>query len=413
MDNLQGNEQPVDSASTYSPPPEYPLAGPPPAPKRQGRRMWLIAAGLAAIFILAMGVTIGAVLPDGTATGAPRVQNIVSTDVYDEAKVTSLYDTVIPAIAKIETRQAQASGLPFFSQSQGSGFLVDSDGRFVTNYHVIDGATRVTVILQDGRRSSGEVIGSDPNNDVAVVKVPADFVKGVAPLAFADSAKVRPGQMAIAIGSPLGEQGTVTVGVVSGVNRTLPSVTRRSIVGMISTDAQIFPGNSGGPLLNSSAEVIGINTAVTTGDQARLGYAVPSNTAKSVYLRITSTPGTGGGAVTVKRAWLGVTISTLDAESAANLGLSVQRGVYVTSVVPDSPASKAGLRPATTATGGLAGPGGDVILGVDGKAVATADELIAAFNNKSPGDKVTLRILRSNRETNLEVTLGEFPTSLN
>lgn len=161
--------------------------------------------------------------------------------------------------------------------------------------------------------------------------------------------------------------------------------------------------------MNSSAEVIGINTAVTTGDQARLGYAVPAGTAKSVYLRIISNPGAGGGAVTVKRAWLGVTISTLDAENAANLGLSVQRGVYVTSVVPDSPASKVGLRPAATATGGQAGPGGDVILGVDGKAVATADELIAAFNSKSPGDRVTLRILRSNRETNLEVTLGEFP----
>jgi 2-alkenal reductase len=219
--------------------------------------------------------------------------------------------------------------------------------------------------------------------------------------------------MAIAIGSPLGEQGTVTVGVVSGINRTLPSVTRRSIVGMISTDAQIFPGNSGGPLLNSAGEVIGINTAVTTGDQARLGYAVPGNTAKSVYLRVISTPATGGGAVTVKRAWLGVTISTLDAESAARLGLSVERGVYITSVVADSPAAKAGLKPAATGTGGQAGAGGDVILSVDGRAVATTDELITLFNGKSPGDKVTLKVLRSNRETNVEVTLGEFPTSLN
>ncbi len=395
---------------SYSLPSDPYLSAPPTAPKKPSRRGWFIATGLITALALAIGLTIGAVFPDGT-TNSPRVQNIISTDVYDEAKVTSLYDLVIPAIAKIETTQGQTSGLPFFSRGQGSGFLVDSDGRFVTNYHVIDGATRVTVILQDGRRSSGEVIGSDPNNDVAVVKVPADFVKGISPLAFADSARVRPGQMAIAIGSPLGEQGTVTVGVVSGINRSLPSVTRWSIVGMISTDAQIFPGNSGGPLLNSMAEVIGINTAVTTGEQARLGYAVPSNTAKSVYLRVTSNP--SGGVTTVKRAWLGVTISTLDADSASALGLSVQRGVYITSVVAESPAARIGLRPAGAGAGGQPGSGGDVVLGVDGKAVASSDELITAFNTKQPGDKVTLRILRDNREMNLEVTLGEFPSSLN
>ncbi len=365
---------------------------------------WLIITAAIAVAALIAGLLIGN-------AWRGRDNNVLSVlpaseriELFNEDLVQSLYASAIKAVVQIETTQGQA-GTGIFGRGQGSGFLVSNKGEVLTNYHVVQGASRLTVILDDGTRLPAEVAGADPSNDIALVKVNADAVKTIAPLPLGDSSLVRPGQLAVALGSPYGYRGTVTVGVVSGTDRSLPSVTRRPITGMIQTDAAIFPGNSGGPLLNSRGEVIGINTAVTAGTgNERLGFAVPSNTARSVLSKLAA-------GATIKRPWLGVSLLTLDQDRAEAAGLSVRKGVYIVDVVKGSPAEKFGLRKGSDASGQPA-PGGDVVIAVDGKTVSTVDDLITYFNGKQPNDTVTLSIIRDGKDTKVNVTLAEWPESL-
>jgi len=362
---------------------------------------WLALIVVAALITLVIGLGIGN--RDDSRNGFGLLPASAKIEVFDESQVQSLYDSAIEAVVKIETSES-GSGSFFRQNGQGSGFLIDNSGNFLTNHHVIDGADRVTVTLESGRRISGEVVGSDPGNDLALVHVDPSRVEGIIPLVLADSSKVRPGALAIALGSPFGLQGSVTVGVVSGVDRSLPSSTRRPIVNMIQTDAAIFPGNSGGPLLNSAGEVIGINTAIASRGNESLGFAVPSNTARSILARLSI-------GVEIQRPWLGVSLLAVGSAEGSSLDVGVERGVYIVDVVEGSPAETAGLT-ADASTDGLPSRGGDVILKADGVDIETVNDLISFFNTRLPGDQVTLQIHRGGETIEVTITLGDWPDSL-
>ena len=374
--------------------------GGPPARQRRG---WSFLITIVVAAALLIGIAIGANWPDrnssfGTLPASAKVE------VFDENQVQAIFNASVPAVAKVETSTSSSAPFSFRQRGQGSAFLIDDEGHFLTNYHVVDGASRVVVILESGDRLRGDVLGSDAANDLAVIAVDADEVADIAPLVFADSDQVRPGQLAIALGSPFGLQGSITLGVVSGTGRSLPSVTQRPILNMIQTDAAIFPGNSGGPLLNSGGLVIGINTAVASRGNESLGFAVPSNTAVQIIERLTA-------GTQVSRPWLGVSLLTLDSETAEDLGLPRSTGVLITDVVSGSPAENAGLVAGRTQQG-LASADADVIFGVDDAEVEDVNDLIAHFNGKSPGDEVTLKIHRQGRTVEIQVVLGDWPDTL-
>ena len=374
--------------------------GGPPARQRRG---WSFLITIVVAAALLIGIAIGANWPDrnssfGTLPASAKVE------VFDENQVQAIFNASAPAVAKVETSTSSSAPFSFRQRGQGSAFLIDDEGHFLTNYHVVDGASRVVVILESGDRLRGDVLGSDAANDLAVIAVDADEVADIAPLVFADSDQVRPGQLAIALGSPFGLQGSITLGVVSGTGRSLPSVTQRPILNMIQTDAAIFPGNSGGPLLNSGGLVIGINTAVASRGNESLGFAVPSNTAVQIIERLTA-------GTQVSRPWLGVSLLTLDSETAEDLGLPRSTGVLITDVVSGSPAENAGLVAGRTQQG-LPSADADVIFGVDDAEVEDVNDLIAHFNGKSPGDEVTLKIHRQGRTVEIQVVLGDWPDTL-
>jgi len=285
--------------------------------------------------------------------------------------------------------------------STGSGFLIDDAGRILTNSHVVENASSVTVTLSDGTELNGTVLGADAADDLALVQVDASEISQIASLILGDSDKVEPGQVAIALGSPYGLEGTITVGVVSGLERSLTGDDGRPITGVIQTDAALNPGNSGGPLLNSQGEVIGINTAVESRSANGVGFAVPINTAKAVLSRLQQ-----GEAV--ERPWLGISGTTLTGEMANALDLTVDQGVYVLDVIRGSPAGEAGLIGGDTTFGGDPSKGGDVITTMDGEPIKGIEELIDFLNSKKAGDQVTLTVMRGAETMELPVTLGTY-----
>jgi len=330
-----------------------------------------------------------------TATTAPTL--------YDESAITKLYEEAIPAVVKIvivaesdDIPEQQGLMIPQV-QGVGSGILIDGDGHVLTNHHVIDGEGTLEIELSSGETIEAVLLGTAPESDLALLKVDPADVKDITPLTLGDSDTVKPGQMAIALGSPFNLQGSITVGVVSGLGRSLTSPTRRMILDVIQTDAAVNPGNSGGPLLNSRGEVIGINTAIDA-TSFGIGFAVPINTAKALMPSLLE-----GGEV--KSAWLGISGIALDAEMAEELGLPVETGVYVVEVQSDSPAERAGLKASAPSGDMSLLPGGDVITAVDGLDVEGVDDMIAYFNSKVPGNTVLLTIVRDGETLQLEATL--------
>jgi putative serine protease PepD len=269
----------------------------------------------------------------------------------------------------------------------GTGFLIDSNGRIVTNSHVVGSNSRVLVRFGDDQTSlDGKVVGSDPSSDIAVVDIgKASVPKGVKPLQFADSRAVQVGDTAIAIGNPFGLDRTATEGIVSGLGREIKAPNGFQIDAVIQTDAPINPGNSGGPLLDDSGHVIGVNSQIATagagGGNLGIGFAVPSNTARQVV------PQLERGQV-VKRAYLG-TQSSADPTNPD--------GAQVESVTPGGPADKAGVQK------------DDVIKAVDGQPVKDPSDLSSAIEVKKPGDTVTLRIERNGLTQEIDVKLGTRP----
>jgi len=270
-------------------------------------------------------------------------------------------------------------------RGEGSGFIIDADGSILTNNHVIDRAERITVKLADGRTLRAHIVGSDPDTDIALIKVDGQTGLPVAPLG--DSSTLRMGEWVVAIGDPLGYEHSVTVGVVSYIGRKLFDA---SLDSYIQTDAAINFGNSGGPLINARGEVIGINAAISARGSS-IGFAVPINLASSILPQLRARG-------RVSRGYIGVALRDIDEDLRGSLNLTATRGALIQDVTPGSPGDRAGLRPY------------DVIVALDGKAEGNDDELIRDIAGHAPGTAVQLRIVRDGRQDDVMVKLAERPS---
>jgi S1-C subfamily serine protease len=306
-------------------------------------------------------------------------------DAYSDA-VSTAVSRVAPAVAHVAVGAAKQGARGH--RGAGSGFLITPDGYLVTNSHVVAGGTAIAVTLADGREVEAGVVGDDPHSDVAVLKV------GAADLAwcrFGDSARLRVGQIAIAIGSPLGYQQTVTAGIVSALGRSMRARTGRLLDNVIQTDALLNPGNSGGPLVDSRGEVIGVNTAVILPAQG-LCLTIAASTAERVAAALIRDG-------RVRRAWLGLGGQTLvlPRRIVRHFGLAAESGVRVETVESGSPAARGGVRP------------GDVIVTADERPVADVDRLQALLTDRVIGQALAVRVLRRDRIVAIDLVPIETP----
>ncbi len=329
-----------------------------------------------------------------------------------------IYKRDAPGVVQIKAQVVQQSQSPFdpFPQEQqgtstGSGFVIDKAGLILTNAHVIDGASKVSVSFEDKKTVDAKVIGKDVSTDLALLKVDASGLR-LTPLKLGDSKGVQVGDPTVAIGNPFGLDRTLTTGVVSALQREIQAPDGYAIKNVIQTDAAINPGNSGGPLIDATGRVIGINSQIATGGSGSsggnvgIGFAVPINTAKELIPQLRST-----GRVT--RGYLGITGTTIDA-SLESLNLAAKSGVLVQTVQSGSPAAKAGIKGGET-TAQIAGNviklGGDVIVKADGKDVASMDQLVEIINAGKPGDTISLEIKRDGKDKTVDVKLAQRPNA--
>ncbi|MHB8869244.1 MAG: S1C family serine protease [Thermoleophilia bacterium] len=373
-----------------------------------GRRTNLVAVLVAgAIFFTALGFFV--------ATGVDRPSGSSASDLWQDGTGLSEEQLAVPSFAPIAEKMrptvvhifvtgkdSSSSIIPpdggdgalpddhptippeFEQTSEGSGVIISADGYILTNRHVIDGAEKIEVTLFDGRSFMGTVIGSDARDDLALVKVEPDADLPVAPLG--DSDEIRAGEWVMALGNPLGFEYSVTVGVVSGVGRALPST---NFSNFIQTDAAIYPGNSGGPLFDLAGEVIGINTAVIP--DTNLGFAVPINAAKEILPQLLEKG-------RVVRGYLGVTIQPV--EFMPSVPEDVTEGAGVVDVHQGAPAAAAGLQT------------GDVIVAFDGKPVDSPQGLTTLVTATSPGSRVSVSVVRGSERLELSVVVGSLPSTL-
>jgi putative serine protease PepD len=341
---------------------------------------WLLAAVLVSA---TTAVVVLALDDDGDGGQAAATVTVRPTSTRSAASsVGEVYRAVKDSVVVVDAT-TQSGGGVFGDQSeqaQGSGFVFDDAGHVVTNYHVVQDADAVVIVYPGGRRVDADVVGTDPSTDVAVLDPSEDV--GVEALAIADSDDVQVGDPVVAIGSPFGLAGTVTSGIVSALDRTIESPNGFGIDDAIQTDAAINSGNSGGPLLDANAQVIGINTQIqsSTGGNIGIGYAVPSNTVRDVANKLIQTG-------VVKHAYLGVTMSqTTD-------------GVRLDGVRESTPAENGGLLV------------GDVIESVDGETIETPEDLRTLVDGHQPGDEIEVVVTRDGEEKTVKVTLGERPAN--
>jgi len=326
----------------------------------------------------------------------------------DEKNNVSVYNQVAPSVVNVSSVVME---LDFFlnpvpKQGSGSGIIIDDRGYVLTNHHVIMEAQSVQVTLSDGSSYPAKLIGSDPDSDLAVIKIAAPKSK-LKSIRLGDSDKLRVGQKVLAIGNPFGLKETLTTGIISSIGRSIRAPSGLLIEDMIQTDASINPGNSGGPLLNSDGELIGINSAIFTpsGGSVGIGFAIPVNTARKVFPQLMARG-------YVEYPWLGAGLQTLRPSLAEALKLPVRYGVMLAEVVKDGPADRAGLRGATRQVrlgNTIVAIGGDIILQIDGKKVESGDVLIRYLREKKPGDRVLLTVLRGSKTINVPLTLGKRP----
>ena len=315
-------------------------------------------------------------------------------------------------VVNITVRQklSDSPGEEGVTEGQGSGFVWDKQGHIVTNYHVVAGADEVDVTFADDVVVAAQVIGVDPDSDLAVVKVDIDPGELI-PAELGDSDTVQVGARAIAIGNPFGYEGTMTMGIVSAVGRSIPAVTGFQIPEAIQTDAAINPGNSGGPLLDTAGRVIGINAQIRSTVRANsgVGFAIPINLARRVVPALIETG-------RYEHAWLGISGTVIYPSMARDLELPAERGVLIAEVLRGGPAARAGLRPGQRETSYKGRPlvlGGDIIVQIDDQVVNNFDDLLIYLTRKtSPGQEVTLTIWRGNELLQVPVTLQARPRSV-
>jgi len=336
-----------------------------------------------------------------TPTPLPPDQAAQAVDI-EEQIVTRVYARVSPAVVCITARNQ-------FGECIGSGFVIDREGHIVTNNHVAKAAPELLVTLANERTVPARLIGADPGSDLAVLKidVPAEELTVVE---LGQSSTLQVGQRAIAIGNPFGLERTVTVGIISSLERTLPQDNSDfQLAEVIQTDAAINPGNSGGPLLDSQGRVIGVNTAIrsTTGANAGIGFAVPVDIVKRVVPELIAHG-------RYRHPWIGVRGRTITPEMVEAMDLPVETGVLIAQVEPGSPADKAGLRGGgrqVIVSGVPMLAGGDIVVALNDKPVKRFDDIINYLaSSTSVGDVVTLTIVRDGRQRQIDVTLEERPS---
>jgi len=314
-------------------------------------------------------------------------------DAYSQT-VTSIAERVSPSVVNIEVRhqskdrRARQSRSPNEARGGGSGFIFTPDGFILTNSHVVHGAARITVTLADGRQDEAQPVGDDPGTDLAVIRITAP---NLLPAALGESQKIKVGQLVIAIGNPYGFQSTVTAGVVSALGRSLRAYSGRLMDDVIQTDAALNPGNSGGPLVNSRGEVIGVNTAVILPAQG-ICFAISIDTAKFVAGRLIRDG-------RISRSFIGLAGQNvpLPRRFVRFFNLTVESGVLVVSLEPNSPARRAGVLE------------GDLIIGFDGRPVAGIDDLHKLLTEERAGREVPLEVIRRTEKVTLQVTPEESP----
>ena len=363
--------------------------------------------------------------PATTGTGAPALQMTASLR-EDQEALADLYDLVAPSVVNIQvtTRGAQVT-LPGFGtpnaeppvqQSQGSGFIYDNEGHIVTNNHVVENALSVLVVFNNGHWADAEVVATDPQADLAVLKVTPPPGVDWRPLPLDEPDQLRVGHTVVAIGNPFGLAGTMTTGIVSALGRGIPigdgDVARYTLPDVIQTDAAINPGNSGGPLVNLDGEVVGVNFAIRSQvrSNAGVGFAIPVSIVRRVVPALIEE---GRYAY----AYLGLSGSSITAQLARQLGLpDNQLGVYVAEVVPNGPSANADIRGGREVVRDDAGRefrrGGDIVIAIDDVPVARFEDLVSYLVTKAaPGQTVTLTLLRDGETVRTQVTLGERPTT--
>jgi S1-C subfamily serine protease len=388
----------------------------------QQRRILLV--GLVSV-VLGAGAAVGIV--EGFDLGGGHTSTIVEEAPLASHDDTSsgdsgltardIYKRDAPGVVYVKAQVVQRTqspfdfGLPQEQQgtSTGSGFVIDKDGTILTNAHVINGASKVTVQFADKQQAEAKVLGKDESTDLALLKVDPANLKLV-PLALGTSNNVQVGDPAVAIGNPFGLERTLTTGVISAVHRPIQAPNGFQLDDAIQTDAPINPGNSGGPLIDATGKVIGINSQIETGGSGNgsvgIGFAVPIDTAKR-YIPELKRSGR------VDRGYLGVSTKSID-KSLRGLNLPREQGALVQSVTPGSPADKAGIRAgdiSATLDGDQIQLGGDIITEVDGKAINSNEDLTQAIAGHKQGDKVKVTIVRGGKEKTVEVTLADRPAS--
>jgi len=372
-----------------------------------------------------IAIAAGAIQSDGGSTTTVAAPLTAPIDAQSEDGgsnvVNQIYKTDGQGVAFIESQiepQETESLNPFGEvepeaesggTATGSGFVIDDEGHILTNNHVVEGASKVTVKLGDSEKTyDAEVVGADPGTDIALLKVDAPAGE-IHPLTLGKSSEAEVGDPVVAIGNPFGLDRTVTSGIVSALQRQIQAPNGFSISHVIQTDAAINPGNSGGPLINAAGEVIGINAQIATGGGGNgnvgIGFAIPIDTVRAEIEQL-KTKGE------VEHAFIGISGGTVTSELAKALNLPVEEGVIVQSVVKNGPADEAGIEAgSTTATinGEEVTLGGDIIVKVDGKKLKTMEQLIEVIQDSKPGDELELTILRNGREKTADVTLSTQP----
>jgi len=350
-------------------------------------------------------------IPDEAASDVSTTTYVIPDEVLQQDALVSLYNTVSPGIVSIQVETNAGSAL-------GSGFVVDKAGHIVTNYHVVEDASRLEVDFMSGLKVYADLVGVDLDSDLAVLKVDVPENE-LYPLTIGDSSQVNVGQTVVAIGNPYGLSGTMTVGIVSALGRTLESIRQTaegsyfSAADLIQTDATINPGNSGGPLLNLNGEVVGINRAIQTSGTTLTGSSVTTGIGFAISSNILSLvlPSLINGE-TYNYPYLGVSAyPSLTLMEAEIFGVSQATGAYVLTVVPGGPSEQAGLKAGdqTTQYPGY-NAGGDLIVAVDGQDIIQFSDLLNYLMlSKHPGDEIVLTVLRGEEVVDLTVTLSERP----
>ncbi|HEV7529654.1 MAG TPA: trypsin-like peptidase domain-containing protein [Solirubrobacteraceae bacterium] len=394
------------------------------------RRLFVIpfiAALLGGGVVVAVIAALGDLGASGNSVTTVQAAPIAPSNASQQSKGLTPHDIYVkdaPGVVFVTSTIVQKTESPFNlfggesqrqGQATGSGIVIDQNGTILTNYHVVENAIKVTVSLEKGKTVNAQVVGKDPSNDLAVLRIHPDGLT-LRPLTLGNSSGAQVGDPVLAIGNPFDLERTLTTGVISALQRQITAPNGFAIDNVLQTDAPINPGNSGGPLLDASGRVIGINSQIETGGSGGgsvgIGFAVPIDTAKAEISQLEK-----GG--TVRGAYIGLTSLTIDGSLSA-LNLPVKSGALVQSVQKGTPAEKAGIKGGSVSgstEGGQVAVGGDIILSIDGRAVNSSEDLSNDISAKKPGDTVTVGLLRGNGKGGYErksvsVKLASRPNSV-